>query len=104
MNVSESRIAIIKWEIMKILVSEIHTFFIKKKKRKIEKIRIVTSHCHLPLYHHVKINVKYEWLSLYILMIKKWDSINKSKTKYEPILIIKKWDSMNKSKNKYKWL
>ena len=87
---------------MKILVSEIHTFFYENET--IEKIKISKSHCHLPLYHHVKINVRYELLSLYILMIENWDSMNKLKTKYEPILMIKKWDSMNKSENKCKWL
>ena len=52
---------------MKILVSDIHKFFMKTEK--IGKMRIVKSHCHLPLYHCVKINVKYEWLSLYIMII-----------------------------------
>ena len=64
---------------------------------------IVKSHFHLPLYHNVKMNQKYEWLSLYILMIKDWNSMNISETKYEQIMMIKKWDSTNQSKNKYKW-
>ena len=32
---------------------------------------------------------------------RKWDSMNKSKNKYEQIMMIWKWDSMNKSKNRY---
>ena len=98
MNASELIIAIIKWEIIKLLVSEIHIFFMKTKKS--VKYKIVKSHCHLPLYHHIKMNVKYEWLSLYILMIEKWDSMNKSKTKHKPVWMIEKLDSMNKSENK----
>ena len=41
MNVSESRISIIKWEIMKVLVSEIHTFFYENRKN--ENIQISLS-------------------------------------------------------------
>ena len=53
---------------MKILVSEIHAFFYEDREN---KNRIVKSHCHLQLYHHVKMNVKHECLSLYIPMIEK---------------------------------
>ena len=52
----------------------------------------------------MKISEKYDWLYLYIMMIDKWDSMNKSKTKYKQILMIKKWDSMNKLKDEYKRL
>ena len=37
---------------------------------------------------------KYEWLSLYIMMIKKWYSTNKSKNKYKNMMI-KEWDSIH---------
>ena len=47
------------------------------KTGKDQKMRIVKSYCYLPLYHHVKMNEKYELLSLYILIIENWDSINK---------------------------
>ena len=60
----------------------------------------VKSHCNLPLFYDLKINEKYELLSLYILMIKKWESMNKLKNKYEKILMIEEWYSMNKSKYK----
>ena len=30
---------------------------------------------------------KYQWLSLYILMIEKWDSTNKSKNKFKKMII-----------------
>ena len=50
---NNKKIAIIKWEIMKILVSKIHTIFFMKTE-KTEKMKIIKSHCHLPLYHHVK--------------------------------------------------
>ena len=97
MNVSKIKITIIKLEIMKILLSKIHTSL---KLKQIYK-KIVKSHCHLPLYHHVRMNEIYKWLSLYILMIKKWKKI---KIKYETIMMMEKWYSMNKSNNKYELL
>ena len=68
MNVSESKIEIIECKIMKIFVNNIHTIFLLKS-RKSGKKKIVKSYCHLPLYHHVKMNGEYELLSNYILMI-----------------------------------
>ena len=67
-------------------------------KRKNKNSQILLS---LTTVYHIKLNEKYEWLSVYFLMIKNWDSMNKSKNKYEQILMIEKWDSINKSKNKY---
>ena len=56
MNVSESIIPVIKWEIMKILVSEIHTIFLWKpfKNRKNENSQI-------PLSHTTVSKCKSEW-------------------------------------------
>ena len=76
---------------------------INENQTKSKNEKKVKSYCRLPLYHHVKMNEKYELFSLCILMINKWDSMNKSKTKYKQIMMIEKWYSMNKSKNKYKW-
>ena len=59
----------------------------KTEKSKNEKIQIPLS---LTTVSPCKTNVQYELLSLYILMIKKWDSTNKSETKYKTIQIIKK--------------
>ena len=50
---------------------------------------------------------KYEWLSIYILMIKKWDSMNKSKDKYEKIWWSKgdiQWIKKETSTDNCKWI
>ena len=58
MNVNESIIEIIKWEIMKILVSEIHTiFFMKTGKPQNENIQIPLS---LTIVSQCKMNEKYD--------------------------------------------
>ena len=49
---------------------------------------------------------KYEWLSLYILMIKKWDSMQEFKNSYKN-LTTQKWDSMSDqatNTNDCKWI
>ena len=46
---------------------EYDSYFFKMKIGKIEKMKIVKPHCHLPLVYHVKMNEKYELLSIYIL-------------------------------------
>ena len=53
---------------------------LKNGNSQIVKTSFAIAHCHLWLYHHVKIYEKYEWLSLYIMMTKNWYSLNKSKT------------------------
>ena len=52
-------------------IDKYNSYHFLMKIEKNEKIKIVKSYYHLPLYHHVKIDEKYELLSLYILMIKK---------------------------------
>ena len=76
MNVSELKISIIKWETMKILVSKVNTFFYEILKFKNDNSK---SHFYLPLYHNVKMNKQYDWLSLYIMITKSQVSMNKSK-------------------------
>ena len=55
-------------------------------------MKTVKYHCHVSLFYYVKINDKYEGLYLYILIHKKWYSINKPENKYKQILMIEKWD------------
>ena len=70
-------------------IGKLDSYIFIYENRKIQKIKMVKSYCHLPMYHHVKTKKKYERLSLFIIMVKKLDSMNKSKTKYEQIMMIK---------------
>ena len=59
------KIAIIKWEIMTVLVRKIHTLFCYENWKKNK------SRCHLPLYQNVKMNENMNDYLFFILMIGK---------------------------------